>query len=253
MARDWMSLVAVAAFAVAGEAQAGALPFQGTLSFQLGALSPLILTGSGVAGVNGSGGLGALSSVDLVGGTFAGTATAMGPPPIVGLIGNFSNGTGSFVLGGPMALPGNLRLCLFGACSPSPPANLNVPLTLGGTRGVGLGGAFTGMFGAGPEIGTVRGAAWTVGTAVASDPSMPTQTRMGFVHGPASGGASSAAAASGVLQLVTPAVIRTSPSTLPLAAFGTLTLHFVPEPGTLALSLAGALGLALLARQRTRH
>jgi hypothetical protein len=252
MLSKWTSAMMMAAFGFAGSAQGAALPFEGTLSFQIADLPALVLTESGVANVNG---LGALTSLDLASGTLAGTATVMtgmGGPPIVGQIGTFSNGPGSFTLGGTMALSGSLRLCLFAPCNTSP-AILNVPLTASGTRGVGLGGAFTGMFGAVGGNGTVRGAPWTVGTAVASDPSMPTQTRMGFVHGPASGGASSAAAASGVVQLVTPTVLRLNPSLEPLAAFGTLTLHFVPEPGTLALSLTGALGLAALARRRLRR
>jgi hypothetical protein len=75
------------------------------------------------------------------------------------------------------------------------------------------------------------------------------QTAMGFRHGPASLG-SSTATASGVLQLVTPIVISTNLGVdlALLGAFAFLTLHFVPEPGTAVLLGAGVAALAALGR-----
>jgi len=75
---------------------------------------------------------------------------------------------------------------------------------------------------------------------------------MGFRRGPASG-SSSTAASSGVVQLVSPAIVATEgvpANNERLAMFGVLTLHFLPEPGTLLLLGCGALCLALLARRR---
>jgi hypothetical protein len=130
-----------------------------------------------------------------------------------------------------MALLGSARVCLYGPCS-DPVANLVVPLEV-----VGQGGT---TVVSGPVDLTVVGAPWTVGTA-----RVGTATAMGFAYGPGSQ-ASSTARASGAIQLVTPIRIMTNLGGFAVVpAFGVLTLHFVPEPTTLALLAAG---LALLAR-----
>jgi hypothetical protein len=62
---------------------------------------------------------------------------------------------------------------------------------------------------------------------------MGTLTVMGFLHGPASGGAATAGQASGAAQLVTPALLSTSIGSAPtIPSFGVLNIHFttVPEP-----------------------
>jgi hypothetical protein len=147
-----------------------------------------------------------------------------------------------------MAVQGVARVCLFAPCSASPPSNVVVPFTTGGVNGVGLGGAPVLATGGLVNV-TVIGAPWTAGTAAVG-----TVTTMGFVHGPASGGQSSAAANSGVMSLVTPVFISTdigASSVLP--AFGILNLHFfgiIPEPGTLLLLGAGVTGLGILGRKR---
>ena len=94
---------------------------------------------------------------------------------------------------------------------------------------------------------TVVGAPWTTGTAFAG-----TLSAMGFAHGPASL-TSSTAQISGSVRLVTPIFISTNiagSSVIP--AFGFLTLHFVPEPGTLVLLGSGIAGLVAFGRRRAR-
>jgi PEP-CTERM motif-containing protein len=54
----------------------------------------------------------------------------------------------------------------------------------------------------------------------------------------------------GHILLVSPIRIEGGLHPSPLVGFGTLTLSLVPEPGTLALTAFGALGLAALGRQR---
>jgi len=77
-----------------------------------------------------------------------------------------------------------------------------------------------------------------------------TLTRMGFARGPASN-TSSTALTSGTVQLVTPIFVSTNiPASPVIGAFGVLNLHFVPEPGTLALLLFGIAGCAALGKRR---
>jgi hypothetical protein len=221
--------------AAAGASRAAPLPFTGSLSILIGPFG-VGIAGRGVAEV---GAYGHLDSVAIPAGAFATQGlvvpiTGEGAAPISGIQATAQNGAGSFANpgGGTMALLGSAKVCLYGPCSGAV-ANLVVPLEV-----VGQGGTTTV---AGPVNLTVAGAPWTVGTA-----RVGTATAMGFAYGPGSQ-TSSTARASGVIQLVTPIRITTN---LPgdfavVPAFGVLTLHFVPEPGTLALLAAG---LALLAR-----
>jgi hypothetical protein len=90
---------------------------------------------------------------------------------------------------------------------------------------------------------SVIGAPWTTQTAA-----IGSITLMGGVSP-----LSNTAIASGSVTLVTPVVVQTSIAafaTLPV--FGVLTLHFVPEPGTLVLLAAGFSGCALIGRRRAR-
>lgn len=248
--RKLFGLVAVASLALAGQAHASVTAFSGSLAVQIATLPPIATGGTGNATLNGSGGLGHLSSVALAGGEF-GPVTVTVPVtdpavfPIAGVKAlGIKNGAGSFALGGKMPVKGSANVCLFGACSTSPSANVAVPFTLGGTRGVGIGGGPIKVKGA--VNVTVIGQPWTVNTAA-----IGTVTVMGFAHGPASGGSSSAAANSGVLSLVTPVFISTNiGASAVIPGFGFLNLHFIPEPGTLLLLAAGVTGLGILGRKR---
>ena len=119
----------------------------------------------------------------------------------------------------------------------------------GGTRGVGLGGSSVTRFDNVTGISvTVNGNPWVATTA-----KVGTITLMGFVHGPASGGAATPGQASGVIQLVTPFMVSTSIGAIgAIPSFGILNLHFVPEPGTLLLLTSGVLGLGMIGRRRMR-
>jgi hypothetical protein len=133
-----------------------------------------------------------------------------------------------------MAVKGAAKVCLFGTCSDSV-ANLVVPLSV-----VGVGG-FAVVRGA--VNLTVIGAPWTTGTARVGN-----EITMGGVRP-----LSNTGAPSGEIQLVTPIFISTnigSSSVVP--AFGLLSLHYVPEPGTLILLGSGIAGLVGFARNRAR-
>jgi hypothetical protein len=252
---------------VAGQAGASNLPFTANFSFGVGTLPSLSVPGSGTAFVNGSGiGL-HVTSFNLAGGTFLTQASTVVPnaAPISGLLfaggaysihlavpksaavliptGSVSNAPGAFGGlsagggGGVMPINGVAVVCLFDACSGAPSANLAVPLTP-----VGQGGT---VFAQGAVNITAIGAPWVGGTAAVG-----TVTAMGFAHGPLTG-VTTTAQPSGVVSLVVPVFVSTSLPTFPVVpVFSRLTLHFIPEPGTLLLLGSGIAGLALVGRRR---
>jgi hypothetical protein len=94
--------------------------------------------------------------------------------------------------------------------------------------------------GGGGTLVTVTG--WTTGNV--------TVTGMGAVQ--AVGSDARTPGGLGQITLVTPIRIEGGLHPSPLAGFATLSLAFVPEPGTLVLTGAGALCLAALGRRRAR-
>jgi len=238
-------VVAAGALCAAGS-DAAVLPFTGSLSLSLATLPPVTMPGSGVATVSGPGSH--LATLALPASPFAATGFVLSITdpaafPIMGVQLTAHNAAGT-IMGGGGAIPlvGVAKVCLFGTCPAPPPANLSVPLGV-----LGAGGAVfvTGMLGLNV---TAVGAPWTIGTAAVG-----TLTQMGFVHGPASL-TSSTAAPSGVVQLVTPVYVATNIGSISFfPVFGAMTLHFVPEPGTMLLLAAGFSTLALAGRGRMRR
>jgi len=248
-------------------AGAGTLPWEGSLRLEIGTFPPIEIGGGGVATINGSGGTGHLDTLAVSGGITGSVVVPLTDPAVAGDLVSLRGtaielGAGTlFTLsgGGPLAqgtLPvrGNVLLCLF--ISGCPGSAIVVPLTHGGTRGVGLDGGLVTVNGFAPSLlqVSVQGNPWTVGTATlqVTTPGgdQVTSQRPGFVHGPASA-TSSAAELSGVVQLVTPVLVETSLTGFEdLFVFGVYTVRFVPEPTTLLLLGAGIGGLALLGRRR---
>ena len=243
-----VGFVAISTLGVAVPASAGLVGFNGQIAIRVGTLDPVLVSGAGVATVNGSSAGVHLNSLVLPASRFATTgliAPVTDPSafPIAGIevtaqngAGAFAGGTGMGTLAGTMPILGVAKVCLFGSCSAAL-ANLSVPLSV-----VGAGGMATAT---GVVNVTVVGAPWTMGTAAAG-----TLSAMGFKHGPASL-TSSTAQNSGSVRLVTPIFISTSlASSAVIPAFGFLTLHFVPEPSTILLVGAGIVGLVGFGRSR---
>jgi len=222
-----------------------ALGFTGSLAVSVAGLSPVAIPGSGTAVVNGSGAGGHLTALALPASPFAtaGFVVPVTDPaafPIAGLqvtahnaSGNFA-GSGGAGFGGNMPIVGAAKVCLFGPCSAAV-SNLNVPLSVVGVGGVAL---VTGAVNL-----TVVGAPWTTGTAAVG-----TITSMGGVSP-----LSNTGAPSGAITLVTPIFISTNiGASAVVPGFSILTLHFVPEPGTLMLLGSGIAGLVAFGRSRAR-
>lgn len=234
-------VVAAAALLLSGAGQAAPLPFTGSFAIVIGAFG-IGITGQGVGEVDAPGAH--LGSLAIPAGAFAANGLTVTIPtpsaaPLGGIQVTAANGAGNFVRpnGGVMPIVGAAKACLFGACS-NAAANLTVPLSV-----VGLGGTVTAE---GAVNVTVIGAPWTTATAFNG-----TATAMGYARG-RGGQTSSTAQPSGEIQLVTPIRILTN---LPgdftsLPAFGVLTLHFVPEPTTVALLGGGLVATALCGRRK---
>lgn len=260
-ARHLLLAAILLAAVVPGSARAGPLGFTGTLAIHLVSggqpgFGDVLLPGSGVAQV--SGGL-HLSSFVLPAGVFGPITTSVshyyGTVNSL-LVTGLENRSGSFTAaGGLMGMSGVAKLCLVFdvAC-----VYVSVPLPVGATGtplvGFGIGGT---QLESGAIQLTAQHAAWglsvpglTIHTPVTAitTPTIPS----GFIHGPASGSASSAAQPSGVVQVVTASKVYTSlTGAFPeFPMWSVLNLHFVPEPGTTALLVAAAMASLLAGRKR---
>jgi hypothetical protein len=223
------------------------LGFTGSIALQISTLPAIAVSGSGLATVNGSGPVGHLTGVALPSSPFATTALTMpltdpAALPIAGLQLTAHNGAGGFAgsggagFGGVMPILGAAKVCLYAACGLSTNiANLTVPLSVVGQGGIGTVMGLVNL--------TVVGGAWTTGTAAVG-----TITMMGGVAP-----LSNTGAVSGMVTLVTPVLILTNIGAASMVpAFGVMTLHFVPEPGTLTLVLLGLSTCGVIGRRRMR-
>jgi len=251
----------------AARSAADALPFNGTLSVNVGVFLPVATTGSGTGtSVGPAGGAATIPS-----GVFSFNVGAVISPPLVGLPGvalckpgfalqtqltipsftdacgagnhatndalNWTGTTGTGGLSGSVYLTNSLFQTLDG----------EIPLSVVGNGGTLSGGLIFNLI----QL-TIEGNPWTT-AAVTSTGVLSTRgpsgdvtmvlTAAGFDNRDASG--------QGTLQLVTPALVTMTGAlsgTIPVIA--DMTLDFVPEPSTALLLGSGIAGLVVLGRRR---
>jgi hypothetical protein len=269
-------LVAAVAAVLATAGPAGAIPFGATLGVSasaLGGAPTLFVTGAGS-------GTSAPLLVAIPGGVLAGSdSTAVTGNPLVQTLELTvtGNGPGSFAgsaLKGGLPLRGNVRLlrtmATFTTLLDVP---LSIPVTYG-YLGFGVGGTVTL-----PAPGGFNASFVVEHRPFSKGPAVVTGLRYTYTyHVPAGKGASHALTGQvtyngtamytgtdsrtpgglGQITLVSPTKVQHFVAGSPggLGAFvllGTLTLSFVPEPGTLVLLGSGAIGLGLLGRARRRR
>jgi hypothetical protein len=188
------------------------------------------------------------SSVSLGGGTaFNGTATAFAPTFVVTTlqVALTGNSPGSFTgvpLSGSAGFSGLLRLQAFGGFPVT-----TIPVTLGKPGSVTQ--PFILPTGGVPAALRLTFRGWTAGTT--------TVVTTGGTH-MATGLNSLSPGGAGTLNLVSPVVVTSFSGGPPPAspngvAFANLQLNFVPEPGTLVLTLWGAAFIVLMGLRRERR
>ncbi len=253
--RKLLGLLLAAVFVLAAApTKAATLNYSGTFSFELGALPGLSFTG-GETGVSVSSGGGHFSVSPSVFTTSTALASSLftGVPTIDGLSFTFGNATGTFsgAGGGTMPLAGDAKVTLLKGF-----ATLTVPLSL-----VGAGGPVNPLANTGGNTLTAKlagiyitatNARWTSNTAQLTGITLQTTGGL-FVNTVTRTGYDNRTATShqGRVQMVSPLRVTTNVAGS-LAAFVTMTLDFVPEPGTLLLLGSGAVGLALIGMRRRR-
>ncbi len=260
-------------FGIAGTANAKLIDFHGTLSVGFSILRPIVATGSGSALLNGSiGGLGGhLTTLQILTNTVSVTGTLIPitdpeAAPLLAISGSAALGmgvlrpisgaaaSGAGLTQNVLPVAGAVRLCFLVHCSTPP-----IPLTVGGTQGVGFGGLVTlNTFGTKVVKFSIYGQPWTVKTALVTgiptaNGGFSTTSVFGFAHGPASA-TSSTAAISGVVQLVTATrVVSTLGAIFVTPQLTTLRIHLVPEPGTFLLFGSGVVALGFAGRRQLRR
>jgi hypothetical protein len=240
------AVVLVAALGLAGAAQ-GAILTSASISipmeFPSKVLVPTAITGTGVGTSVGAG-----STARLGSNVVTGTVATPGRSPITQAVLSLTgHAAGSFVagggpgggLGGPMTLGGAFR----GLAYSGNVTLIGIPLSPVGQPG----GSYS-MTGGGGTIIQAWGTGWTTGVQTMM---VPATTVGGGTTTPrtvtATGADLRTASGAGTLVLISPLFVRTNLAG-DIPNFATLTLNYVPEPGTLLLVGVGIAGVALYGR-----
>jgi hypothetical protein len=243
------ALLAACGLFLAGTVSAAPLG-SASFSFQIGTLPAASFPGSGATGTATSNTSASLDAGSAFAGQFTTSIPTSAAPPLTYIQvivtknagGTFTGATPNKV-GGVHSITGTANVYGIGGFPGGGSPLLAIPLNVGSPNTV--------TKAAGGVAITAIAAGWTVATAVVDGLAPPTDPPGATTTTATAMGANGLAPdGSGTLVLVTPIKILTNVAGT-LAAFGVLSLTYVPEPGTLMLLGLGVAGLAAIGRRRS--